>query len=110
MGATLMPAMAAAYTVLAPEAVARAASALEIVQRAGALLGIALLAVILQSQLPLSLSELDDAPPVLTQPVADASATTFIWALALTALTLVPALALKSSVRPPAERPVLSAR
>ena len=33
MGATLMPAMAAAYQVLAPEAVARAASALEIVQR-----------------------------------------------------------------------------
>ena len=58
-----MPAMAAAYTVLAPEAVARAASALEIVQRTGALFGIALLAVILQSQLPLSLSELDDARP-----------------------------------------------
>ena len=110
MGATLMPAMAAAYTVLAPEAVARAASALEIVQRVGAMFGIALLAVILQSQLPLSLSELDDAPPALAQPVADAAATTFLWALALTALTLLPALALKSTVRPPAERPVLSAR
>ena len=48
MGATLMPAMAAAYQVLPEAAVARAASALEIVQRAGATLGIALLAVILQ--------------------------------------------------------------
>ena len=63
-----MPAMAAAYTVLAPRAVARAASALEIVQRAGALLGIALLAVILQAQLPLSLSELDTAPAALGRP------------------------------------------
>ena len=48
MGATLMPAMAAAYIALPPAAVARAASALEIVQRAGASIGIALLAVVLQ--------------------------------------------------------------
>ena len=48
MGATLMPAMAAGYAALPEEAVARAASALEIVQRVGALLGIALLAVIFQ--------------------------------------------------------------
>ena len=107
MGATLMPAMAAAYTVLTPEAVPRAASALEIVQRAGALFGIALLAVILQSQLPLSLSELDTAPAATA---ADAAAHTFVWALVLTALALLPALALKSSVRPQADRPVLSAR
>ena len=53
MGATLMPAMAAAYQALPEAAVARAASALEIVQRAGATLGIALLAVILQLSLPL---------------------------------------------------------
>jgi EmrB/QacA subfamily drug resistance transporter len=110
MGATLMPAMAAAYTVLAPEAVARAASALEIVQRTGALLGIALLAVVLQSQLPVSLSDLDDAPAALAAPVEAASAHTFVWALALTALALLPALALRSSVRPQADRPVLSAR
>jgi EmrB/QacA subfamily drug resistance transporter len=107
MGATLMPAMAAAYTVLAPEAVPRAASALEIVQRAGALFGIALLAVVLQSQLPLSLSELDTAPAAMA---AGAAQTTFIWALVLTATALLPALALKSSVRPQADRPVLSAR
>ena len=52
MGATLMPAMAAAYQVLPPAAVARAASALEIVQRTGASLGIALLAVVLQHGIP----------------------------------------------------------
>src|SRR5690242_7003245 len=44
MGAALMPAMAAAYSALPKTAVARAASAMEIVQRAGATLGIALLA------------------------------------------------------------------
>jgi EmrB/QacA subfamily drug resistance transporter len=97
MGATLMPAMAAAYTVLTPHAVPRAASALEIVQRVGALLGIALLAVILQSQLPLSLSELDTAPANLA---AHATAHTFLWALALTVAALLPALLLPSSVRP----------
>ena len=67
MGATLMPAMAAGYAALPPEAVARAASALEIVQRVGALLGIALLAVVFQHGLAQrgfdgGLDTLEDAP------------------------------------------------
>ena len=72
MGATLMPAMAAAYQVLPEAAVARAASALEIVQRAGATLGIALLAVILQHGLTTrvpgfdgTLSTVEDASPAV---------------------------------------------
>jgi EmrB/QacA subfamily drug resistance transporter len=86
MGATLMPAMAAAYQVLPEAQVARAASALEIVQRAGASLGIALLAVLLQHRVGAgSLSDLDSIP-------ASAASLTFIWALALTALALIPAL------------------
>ena len=94
MGATLMPAMAAAYQVLPESKVARAASALEIAQRAGATLGIALLAVILQHGLSArgfhgGLGALDDAP---REPLAAAAGTTFLWALALTAVTLVPAL------------------
>jgi EmrB/QacA subfamily drug resistance transporter len=93
MGATLMPAMAAAYQVLPEAAVARAASALEIVQRAGATLGIALLAVILQHALATRgfHGALDDAPAAAAAPAA---AHTFVWALVLTALTLVPALLL----------------
>jgi len=96
MGAALMPAMAAAYAALPPAAVARAASALEIVQRAGATLGIALLALILQRTLGASgfhgsLDDLDQAPPAQ---LAAAAGHTFAWALALSALTLIPALML----------------
>jgi EmrB/QacA subfamily drug resistance transporter len=93
MGATLMPAMAAAYQVLPPAAVARAASALEIVQRAGATLGIAVLAVILQHALATHgfHGALDDAPPAAATPAA---AQAFMWALVLTALAFAPALLL----------------
>jgi EmrB/QacA subfamily drug resistance transporter len=105
MGATLMPAMAAAYQALPPEAMARAASALEIVQRAGATFGIALLAVILQHGLTTrvpgfhgTLSTVEDASPAvraeLAEPLTAAAGHTFTWALVLTAVTLVPALLL----------------
>jgi MFS family permease len=105
MGATLMPAMAAAYQALPPQAMARAASALEIVQRAGATLGIALLAVILQHGLTTrvpgfegTLSTVEDASPALRAelagPLTAAAGHTFTWALVLTAATLVPALLL----------------
>jgi len=101
MGATLMPAMAAGYAALPAEAVARAASALEIIQRVGALLGIAVLAVVLQHGLTErgfdgGLDTLENAP---REPLAAAAATSFTWALALTALTLVPALVLTAAGR-----------
>ena len=51
LGCTMMPAMAAAYTVLSPQQVPRATSALNVVQRVGGSLGTALLAVILQGQI-----------------------------------------------------------
>ena len=96
MGATLMPAMAAGYAALPAEAVARAASALEIVQRVGALLGIALLAVVFQHGLAQrgfdgGLDTLEAAPRA---PLQAAASTAFVWALILTALALLPALAL----------------
>jgi MFS family permease len=101
MGATLMPAMAAGYAALPEAAVARAASALEIIQRVGALLGIAVLAVVLQHGLAQrgfdgGLDTLEDAP---LEPLAAAAATSFTWALALTALTLVPAAVLTAAGR-----------
>jgi EmrB/QacA subfamily drug resistance transporter len=97
MGATLMPAMAAGYAALPPAAVARAASALEIVQRVGALLGIALLAVVFQHGLARrgfdgGLDTLEAAP---REPLAAAASSAFVWALILTALALLPALALR---------------
>jgi hypothetical protein len=84
---------------------ARAASALEIVQRAGATLGIALLAVILQHGLTTrvpgfggTLSTVEDASPAvraeLAGPLTAAAGHTFTWALVLTAVTLIPALLL----------------
>jgi EmrB/QacA subfamily drug resistance transporter len=93
MGAALMPAMAAAYSALPEAAVARAASAMEIVQRAGATVGIALLAVVLQRALNASgfhgsLDDLDDAPAAA---LVSAAGHTFTWALVLTALALIPA-------------------
>ena len=61
--------------------------------------------MVLQNGLPVTLSELDAASAAtraaLAEPVAQAAGTTFIWALALTAVTLLPALLLPSSVRRP---------
>jgi EmrB/QacA subfamily drug resistance transporter len=103
MGATLMPATAAAYQALPPAAVARAASALETIQRAGASLGIALLAVLLEHALSTrvpgaSLATLDDvtgsARAALSAPLTEAAGWTFAFALALTAVTFVPAVLL----------------
>jgi hypothetical protein len=101
MGATLMPAMAAAYQVPPPAAVARAASALEVVQRAGASIGIALLAVVLEHGLSarvpgLGLSALEDLSPGACERLAEprTAGTTFAWALVLTALAVLPAVLL----------------
>jgi EmrB/QacA subfamily drug resistance transporter len=104
MGATLMPAMAAAYQALPPEHVARAASLLEIAQRVGASVGIALLAVVLEHGLGgRTLSELEDMPAAARPDLGDPFSTAFAWAVALTALTLVPALLLPR--RAPAAAP-----
>jgi hypothetical protein len=46
LGATMMPAMAAAYQTLSRSQVARATSALNIIQRVGASIGIALISVV----------------------------------------------------------------
>jgi EmrB/QacA subfamily drug resistance transporter len=104
MGATLMPAMAAAYQALPQESVARAATALEIVQRAGASLGIALMATLLEhgvtSRVPRfgGLAAVDRLGPAaraaLRSPFTASAATAFAWTLALTAISILPALLL----------------
>jgi EmrB/QacA subfamily drug resistance transporter len=106
MGATLMPAMAAAYQALPPEHVARAASLLEIVQRVGASVGIALLAVVLEHGLDgRTLSALEDTPAAARPDLGPAFSTTFAWAVVLTAITFIPALLLPRRAPVPAPAP-----
>jgi EmrB/QacA subfamily drug resistance transporter len=115
MGATMMPAMSSAFQTLTRAAVARASTALNIVQRIGGSIGIALLAVVLQQQITsrvpaaggAGLGAAQNVPPearaALAPHVAAAFGHTFWWAFALTALAFIPALRLPRHLpaRPP---------
>lgn len=105
LGATIVPSMAVAYQGLAREEVPRATSAINTIQRIAGSLGTAMLAVVLQraiaSELPglgggiagaSALARRDPAhvPPLL----AHAFATTFIVAVVLAAIAVVPAMLL----------------
>ena len=91
LGATFMPAMAAAYATLEQSAVPRATSALNVIQRVGGSIGTAILAVVLSSQLDSS-------------EVNAAFAHTFWWTVALTAVAVLPAIALLLASSPRGER------
>jgi EmrB/QacA subfamily drug resistance transporter len=116
MGATMMPAMAAAYQTLTREAIARATTALNIVQRVGGAIGTAVLAVILQHEIthriPASggngLGAVQSIPAAARDRVAPAIASafahTFWWALGATLLAIIPALMLPRDLPAPAER------
>ena len=107
LGSTMMPAMAAAYQTLSREAVSRATTTLNILQRVGGSIGTALLAVVLerriQAELPgahaQGLSSLHAPTRAAAPLLADAFSQTFWVALALTAAALLPALLLP--MRPP---------
>jgi EmrB/QacA subfamily drug resistance transporter len=94
MACSMIPLMTAAYATLPRNALASAATALNVVQRVGGSLGTAILAVILQHQITTAGS----APRAL----AGAFSTTFAWALALTLIALPAALLLAR--RPAAAR------
>jgi EmrB/QacA subfamily drug resistance transporter len=106
IGSSMMPSMAAAYASLERAAVPRATSALNVVQRVGGSLGTALLAVILQGQIKDqlggaggagggTLERLPDNVRVrVAEPLADAFAATFWWAVGMSVLALVPAVVL----------------
>ena len=87
VGASTMPAMAGAYATLDEDAVARAASVLNVMKRVGGSVGVALLAVVLEHRLPGLAGGVTERPG----PVADAFAATFWWVLGCSALALVPA-------------------
>jgi len=92
LGSTIMPAMAAAFQSVPREAVEQATSAINVVQRLAGSLGTALLAVVLQRQLP-------------AHSPATAFAHSFWIAVALVATALVPALLLPRRLARPASRP-----
>jgi EmrB/QacA subfamily drug resistance transporter len=129
MGATMMPAMSAAYQTLQRQQLARATTALNILQRVGGSVGTALLSVVLTHQLASrlpgghgrGLAAAQSVPPAarerIAPQVAAAFGHTFWWAVAIIALAVIPALLLPRRKPPappapageagPAEAPVL---
>ena len=103
LGSTIMPSMAVAYQTLLHEAIPRATSAINTIQRIAGSLGIALLAVVLERAMRSELTGfgggLEQAsalaarePARVAPPLAHAFGTTFWVAVALTAVAFVPAL------------------
>jgi hypothetical protein len=100
----MMPAMAAAYATLDRGQVPRATPMLNVLQRVGGSLGTAVLAVVLQRQITAEVgggsgggleaarsAAADAARERVAGPLATAFAHTYWWAMAMTALALVPA-------------------
>jgi EmrB/QacA subfamily drug resistance transporter len=108
IGATMMPAMAAAYATLDQAAVPRGTTVLNVVQRVGGSIGTAILAVVLQheiaAQIPGAHGGLlsGGGPRGITSParahqLAQAFGTTFWWTVAMGLLALPPTLLLVRS-------------
>jgi EmrB/QacA subfamily drug resistance transporter len=101
LGATITPAMAAAYQGLPQAAMGQATTAINVVQRVAGALGSALLAVLLQQSLTARLpgfhgnvgqaGALAAASPHAASSVAHAFGASFAVALAVTVLALIPA-------------------
>jgi EmrB/QacA subfamily drug resistance transporter len=111
MGAAMMPAMTAAYQTLERPQMARATTALNIIQRVGGSIGTALLSVVLAHQLSSRLpgggglgaaqAATARAHDAVAPQIAEAFGHTFYWALGILALAIIPALLLPRH-RPPA--------
>jgi EmrB/QacA subfamily drug resistance transporter len=113
LGFTMMPAMAAAYATIDRSEVPRATPMLNVLQRVGGSLGTAVLAVVLERQITAELREAgagsggsaslgsipDDVRARAAEPLATAFAHTYWWAMAMTALALVPAAVLAVTER-----------
>ena len=121
MGLSMMPAMTAAMQAVPAAAIARTSTAMNIIRQSGASIGTAILSVILAGQITdrlaggaspsgasgfEALHGLSPAQQAAINPqLADAFASTFVWALALLALAFIPALAMAVRARhdaPPA--------
>ncbi|GAA4623812.1 MFS transporter [Actinoallomurus vinaceus] len=113
VGATIMPAMAAATRNLASEQVPGASTALNITQQVSASLGTALISVVLATAMTDRLPEVSGgigsvrglpapARQAIAPRLADAFQHTYVWAVVLMVVALVPALFLPRS-RPAAD-------
>jgi MFS family permease len=105
LGSTIMPSMAVAFQAVSRDAVPRAASALNTIQRVAGAIGTALLAIILQRTIAANIPEIEGGikgvvalspqqRAQVTPALADAFGTTFWVAAALIGAALVPALLL----------------
>jgi EmrB/QacA subfamily drug resistance transporter len=114
LGATMMPAMAAAYATLETNQVPRATPMLNVLQRVGGSIGVAVLTVVLENSLASNLGRagagggadgavggaLPDAVRTrFADPLAEAFAHAYVWSLAGIMLALVPALVLMREER-----------
>jgi MFS family permease len=127
MGLSMMPNMTAAMQAVPPAAIARTSTAMNIIRQAGASIGTAVLSVILASAITSNLAgivgtrasgsgsgglaTLQHLPASLharvAAPLADAFASTFVWALLLILIALIPAIGLAySGWRRPLRAPV----
>ncbi|HTP20602.1 MAG TPA: DHA2 family efflux MFS transporter permease subunit [Solirubrobacteraceae bacterium] len=126
MGLAMMPNMTAAMQAVPPAAIARTSTAMNIIRQAGASIGTAVLSVILASAITSNLSGIlgsrsgshsgglatlqhlpAGAHAAVAGPLADAFASTFVWALVLILIALIPAVGMAlSGWRRPITRPV----
>jgi EmrB/QacA subfamily drug resistance transporter len=111
LGASIQPSTAAAYALLHSSQVPRATAALNTLRQIGASIGTALLAVVLQHESKAALSSVPGSAGGLlaplpasdraqiSGPVATAFGHTFMWAVALALLAILPAVALLRAER-----------
>lgn len=109
IGSSMMPTMAAAYSTLSHAQVPKATSSLNVINRVGGSLGTALLAVILQGQIASAtpgpqqeggVGRIPEEQRVqVADQLADAFSHTFVWAVGLTLVALIPALILARAER-----------
>jgi EmrB/QacA subfamily drug resistance transporter len=121
LGCSMMPAMASAYTTISRQAIPRATTALNVLQRVGGSIGTALLAVVLEDRIKaaiphapaLGAGAIRPIPePVrlkIAEPLAHAFTGTFWWAVGLTAVAVLPSIVLAAKARQaPAPAPTVA--
>jgi EmrB/QacA subfamily drug resistance transporter len=127
MGLAMMPNMTAAMQAVPATAIARTSTAMNIIRQAGASIGTAVLSVILASAITSNLTGIlgsrvsgshsggigtlqhlpANAHAAIAGPLADAFGSTFLWALVLILVALIPAVGMAlSGWRRPAAAPV----
>jgi EmrB/QacA subfamily drug resistance transporter len=127
MGLAMMPNMTAAMQAVPAAAIARTSTAMNIIRQAGASIGTAVLSVILASAITSNLSGIlgshatgsgsggiatlqhlpARAHAAIAGPLADAFGSTFVWALVLIGVALIPAVGMAySGWRRPARAPL----